>query len=182
MACGTPVIARRRGSMPEIVRDGENGFLVDTLDEAVAAVARVEGARPGGRARVGGRALRRRADGGRLPRPLSARRRTPPRRRSSRASAELEIAAEPVPGRRQLLAGAHRDGLVVEVRSWRRLKPTLRGSPPAVSTPCGCSSPGRTSSRPRTGSTARCSSGSSRLPISPASWGSRSFPPSSPVT
>jgi len=38
MACGTPVIARRRGSMVEIVRDGENGFLVDTLHEAVAAV------------------------------------------------------------------------------------------------------------------------------------------------
>ncbi len=39
MACGTPVIARRRGSMAEIVRHAENGFLVETLDEAVAAVA-----------------------------------------------------------------------------------------------------------------------------------------------
>ena len=38
MACGTPVIARTRGAMPEIVRDGENGFLVDSLAEAVAAV------------------------------------------------------------------------------------------------------------------------------------------------
>ena len=38
MACGTPVIARRRGSMAEIVRHGENGFLVDTQEEAVAAV------------------------------------------------------------------------------------------------------------------------------------------------
>ena len=38
MACGTPVIARRRGSMSEIVRDAQNGFLVDTLDEAVSAV------------------------------------------------------------------------------------------------------------------------------------------------
>jgi glycosyltransferase involved in cell wall biosynthesis len=38
MACGTPVVARRRGSMGEIVRDAENGFLVDTVDEAVAAV------------------------------------------------------------------------------------------------------------------------------------------------
>jgi glycosyltransferase involved in cell wall biosynthesis len=38
MACGTPVIAHARGSMPEIVRDGENGFLVATLEEAVAAV------------------------------------------------------------------------------------------------------------------------------------------------
>ena len=38
MACGTPVIARRRGSMVEIVRDGDNGFLVETLGQAVAAV------------------------------------------------------------------------------------------------------------------------------------------------
>ena len=38
MACGTPVVARRRGSMSEIVKDAENGFLVDTLDEAVSAV------------------------------------------------------------------------------------------------------------------------------------------------
>jgi glycosyltransferase involved in cell wall biosynthesis len=38
MACGTPVVARRRGSMAEIIRQGENGFLVDTVDEAVTAV------------------------------------------------------------------------------------------------------------------------------------------------
>jgi glycosyltransferase involved in cell wall biosynthesis len=40
MACGTPVVARRRGSMSEIICDGENGFLVDTTDEAVDAVRR----------------------------------------------------------------------------------------------------------------------------------------------
>ena len=38
MACGTPVIAHSRGSMSEIVRAGENGFLVGSLDEAVVAV------------------------------------------------------------------------------------------------------------------------------------------------
>ena len=38
MACGTPVIATRRGSMAEIVRHGENGFLVDSQEDAVAAV------------------------------------------------------------------------------------------------------------------------------------------------
>jgi len=38
MACGTPVIAHARGSMAEIVRHGENGFLVASLAEAVAAV------------------------------------------------------------------------------------------------------------------------------------------------
>ena len=42
MACGTPVIARRRGSMAEIVRPEESGFLIDTQDEAVAAVHAAE--------------------------------------------------------------------------------------------------------------------------------------------
>ena len=41
MACGTPVIAFNRGSMPELIDHGVTGFLVDTLDEAVDAVARV---------------------------------------------------------------------------------------------------------------------------------------------
>ena len=39
MACGTPVIATRRGSMPEIVADGVNGRLVDSTAEAAEAVA-----------------------------------------------------------------------------------------------------------------------------------------------
>jgi len=43
MACGTPVIARPRGSMPEIVRNGENGFLVASLDEAVAGAHASDG-------------------------------------------------------------------------------------------------------------------------------------------
>jgi glycosyltransferase involved in cell wall biosynthesis len=38
MACGTPVIAYRRGSMPELIVDGTTGFLVDDIDAAVAAV------------------------------------------------------------------------------------------------------------------------------------------------
>jgi glycosyltransferase involved in cell wall biosynthesis len=41
MACGTPVIASRCGSVPEIVDHGTTGFVVGTVDEAVAAVARV---------------------------------------------------------------------------------------------------------------------------------------------
>lgn len=40
MACGTPVIATRRGSMPELIEHGVNGFLVDTPQEAVEAIAR----------------------------------------------------------------------------------------------------------------------------------------------
>ena len=39
MACGTPVIAWRCGSVPEIVDEGESGFIVETEDAAVAAVA-----------------------------------------------------------------------------------------------------------------------------------------------
>ncbi len=38
MACGTPVIARPRGSLPELVTPGVNGFLVGTVEEAAAAV------------------------------------------------------------------------------------------------------------------------------------------------
>uniref|UniRef100_A0A914KFU2 Uncharacterized protein n=1 Tax=Meloidogyne incognita TaxID=6306 RepID=A0A914KFU2_MELIC len=38
MACGTPVIARRRGSVPEIVNEGVSGTLFDTIEEAVEAV------------------------------------------------------------------------------------------------------------------------------------------------
>lgn len=40
MACGTPVIAFRRGSVPEIVTEGVSGFVVDTIEEAVTAVGR----------------------------------------------------------------------------------------------------------------------------------------------
>lgn len=40
MACGTPVIAWRCGSAPEVVDDCVSGFLVDSVDQAVAAVDR----------------------------------------------------------------------------------------------------------------------------------------------
>ncbi len=39
MACGTPVIAYRRGSMPEIISSGVNGYLVGDVAEAAEAVA-----------------------------------------------------------------------------------------------------------------------------------------------
>ena len=38
MACGTPVIAFRRGSVPEVIDHGVSGYIVDDLDEAVAAI------------------------------------------------------------------------------------------------------------------------------------------------
>jgi glycosyltransferase involved in cell wall biosynthesis len=41
MACGTPVIAFRRGSVPEVLEDGSSGFIVDDMDQAVEAIPRV---------------------------------------------------------------------------------------------------------------------------------------------
>ncbi len=43
MACGTPVIAFRNGSVPEVIDDGESGFIVDTEEEAVRAVRQIGG-------------------------------------------------------------------------------------------------------------------------------------------
>jgi glycosyltransferase involved in cell wall biosynthesis len=41
LACGTPVIAFREGSVPEIVREGETGFVVDDEDAMAAAIERL---------------------------------------------------------------------------------------------------------------------------------------------
>ena len=42
MACGTPVIAFNRGSMPELIKNGKTGFLVSNVNEAVEAAARIQ--------------------------------------------------------------------------------------------------------------------------------------------
>jgi glycosyltransferase involved in cell wall biosynthesis len=42
MACGTPVIAWRRGSVPEVVDDGVTGFIVESIEAAVDAVGRLD--------------------------------------------------------------------------------------------------------------------------------------------
>lgn len=41
MACGTPIIARCRGSVPEIMEEGVTGFICDSVEEAVRAVEEV---------------------------------------------------------------------------------------------------------------------------------------------
>lgn len=41
-ASGTPVIAFRRGALPEIVKDGVTGFLVDSIEEAIDVLKRIE--------------------------------------------------------------------------------------------------------------------------------------------
>ena len=43
MACGTPVIAWRNGSVPEVMEDGVTGFVVDSIEKAAKAVGRVAG-------------------------------------------------------------------------------------------------------------------------------------------
>ncbi|HXF64993.1 MAG TPA: glycosyltransferase family 4 protein [Caldilineaceae bacterium] len=42
LACGTPVIAYERGSVPEVLEDRRTGFIVNDLEEAVQAVGRVD--------------------------------------------------------------------------------------------------------------------------------------------
>jgi glycosyltransferase involved in cell wall biosynthesis len=42
MACGTPVIAFPRGSVPEVIEEGVTGFVVESVEEAVAAVHRLD--------------------------------------------------------------------------------------------------------------------------------------------
>lgn len=41
MACGTPVIAYRNGSVPEVLEHGKTGFIVESMEEAVAACRRI---------------------------------------------------------------------------------------------------------------------------------------------
>jgi len=42
MACGTPVIAFRRGSVPEVIDHGKTGFIVQSIEEAVTAVGKID--------------------------------------------------------------------------------------------------------------------------------------------
>jgi glycosyltransferase involved in cell wall biosynthesis len=41
LACGTPVLALRAGSVPEVIRDGVTGFICESEDALVAAVGRI---------------------------------------------------------------------------------------------------------------------------------------------
>src|SRR5262249_9448842 len=42
MACGTPVVAYRRGSVPEVLTDGVSGYIVHGMDGAVEAIGRLD--------------------------------------------------------------------------------------------------------------------------------------------
>jgi glycosyltransferase involved in cell wall biosynthesis len=42
MACGTPVIAFRRGAMPELIAHGKTGFLCDNIDEMTSAIGNID--------------------------------------------------------------------------------------------------------------------------------------------
>ena len=42
MACGTPVVAFNKGSMPELIRDGVNGFLAENREEAMEKIKMID--------------------------------------------------------------------------------------------------------------------------------------------
>ena len=42
MACGTPVIGTSKGSLPEIIRDGEIGYICNSVEEFVKAVKKCQ--------------------------------------------------------------------------------------------------------------------------------------------
>lgn len=41
MACGTPTVAYRHGSIPEVIDEGISGFIVDTIDDAITAIGNI---------------------------------------------------------------------------------------------------------------------------------------------
>jgi len=41
MACGTPVIAFNRGSVPEVIKDGKTGFIVNSIEEMIVAIKKI---------------------------------------------------------------------------------------------------------------------------------------------
>ena len=71
MACGTPVIAYNRGSVPEIIDEGLTGFVVEDETSAVAAVGRLSSSEPRRDPKTIRGALHRAAHGARLSRRLS---------------------------------------------------------------------------------------------------------------
>jgi glycosyltransferase involved in cell wall biosynthesis len=42
LACGTPVIGWQRGSVPEVLEDGVTGYIVESVEDAVRAVGRID--------------------------------------------------------------------------------------------------------------------------------------------
>ena len=72
MACGTPVIAYRSGSVPEVIDDGVTGFIVESEEEAVDAVKPTRAIGQEESARALRRALLGAPDGARVREPLPA--------------------------------------------------------------------------------------------------------------
>ena len=137
--CGTPVAALDRGAVREVVEDGVTGGVFESLDALVAGLPRVLAL---DRARVrarGGRALRRRADGGRLHRRLPRRWRAAPRRarradERRRARSRGPLAAGRLRASRRRVAGVRRAaGLVRRPRGARvaAVPVARRGGPSA---------------------------------------------------
>ena len=173
MACGTPVIATRRGSMPELVQHGVNGALVDAPDDAVDAVETVD--------RLDRAAVR-----------ASVERRFDVSRMVGEYIEVYRRIVERGPAAWALIRWIRGSGWASTTgrcgprcgggpssfaRRWTR---TSRGSPAAASTPCGASCSGKRSSRRPIAWTARCSSAWWRWPTRPNTPDWRSCPPCSP--
>jgi len=42
MACGTPVVGYRQGSVPEVIDDGVTGFLAESIEESARALDKIQ--------------------------------------------------------------------------------------------------------------------------------------------
>ena len=124
MACGTPVIAFNRGSVPEVIEDGVTGFIVEDDNGAIGAVDRLGAL---SRARVRQRFEER----------FTARRMAQDYLAVYRSLADSRAAS--APGRRR------RAGLVVVARAQRSPRPATRGNATAG---CRAAAVGRCRSRP----------------------------------
>ncbi len=150
MACGTPVIATRRGSMPELVQHGVNGALVDAPDDAVDALEMV-----GRLDRAAVRAsVERRFDVSRMvDEYIEVYRRIVERDRP--------VGADDVNARFRLGINywpiADRDAVVVRRSIAAEVEADFARIAAAASTPCAASCCGRRSSRRPIGWTSRCS-------------------------
>ena len=115
MACGTPVIAYNRGSVPEIIDDGLTGFVVEDETSAVAAVDRLSDAGPGRDPQAVRGALHRAPHGARLSRRLS----------------------QPDGGGRTAHQAGEQRGVDCEQRYHPSLRGAQRRSNPCLASPCG---------------------------------------------
>ena len=124
MACGTPVVAYRHGSVPEVVEHGVSGLIVDDFDGAVAAVGQI-GA-------LDRRAVRRTFER-RFTAEVMARNYLRVYRGGSEALAKCTVRPRPAlkrPSRRLLQTGIMTDEVATNVADPRSIAPAAEPPPP----------------------------------------------------